>query len=757
MPRPSRALGLALAVLFALLPPVVAAAQTATDTAPEARPRIGLVLGGGGALGAAHVGVIQVLERLGIPVDIVTGTSMGAVVGGLYASGRTGPELAAILAEVDWVGAFRNLPPRDARPYHRKREDFDYLVDTRLSVRDDGTLGGQLGLIQGQRIGQILKRLTLSVDHIEDFDALPRPFRAVAVDVETGRPVVLGTGHLPVAMRASMSVPGAFPPVEIDGRWLLDGGVVNNLPVDVARAMGADRLIVVNLPASLSPHQDLTSPLAVLGQMVSVAIDRNTADQVALMQPGDILIEPDLGDLGPMDFGRVVEAAERGARAAEAQEAALRRLAADLQRLRAPSPSLRPEPAAPAAPTPPAPTDVRISDIRSDGDGTLSDAVILGYISQPVGAPLDLDRLERDLAMLYGLDLFERVDWDLDPTAGGDTATLVIITRARSWGTDSIEFGAGLTDDFQGNASYSLSAAYTFRPLNDLGGALRLAAEIGDSPSVRARLIQPLESGHDWIATGQASLERDVRRLFTETRGRQPGRYQLSVLRGDASVSRVLDAWGAVRGGLRLSTGWIEPEFSGDRTGSGRLNGAEVFAGLTVDTLDSVTWPSDGTLATLELRESLPALGADAHYRQVGLDAWTAIGWGPNIVLPRLSAGYTLDGEAPIQALFDLGGFLSLSGYDESAFLGQNRLFGAVTYMRRLTDSSFSLLDVPLYAGASLEAGNIWDGLRPWPDALRYSGSVFVGADTSFGPAYLGVGMAALDRQAVFLRLGRPF
>ncbi|MBB4287364.1 patatin-like phospholipase family protein [Roseospira goensis] len=765
MPRARRPAAVlqALALLCVALLPLSALAQAA-GTAPD-RPRVGLVLGGGGALGAAHVGVIQVLERLGVPIDMVAGTSMGALVGGLYATGRDGDDLATVLQSVDWGDAFRDSPPRNDQPFHRKREDLDFLVDTRLGVREDGTLGAPLGFVQGQRINLILKRLTLAAADIDDFDALPRPFRAVAVDVETGRPAVLGSGSLPVAMRASMSVPGVFPPVELNGRWLLDGGVVNNVPVDVVRRMGADRVIVVNLPTKLRDRDAMTTPLDVLGQMVSVAIEQNTQAQLGLLRPGDILIEPDLGDMGPADFDRVSEAVALGARAAADQTAALRRLADSLDRpdgsaRPAPTPAPAPAPATAAAPpddTAPPAGAVVVTDMRVDGDGTLGDRVILGYIHQRLGAPLDLDQLERDLATLYGLDLFERVDWTLERAADGRTGTLVIIVRARSWGTDSLQFGLRLTDDFQGNAAYGLSAAYTLRPLNTLGGSLRLAAEIGNRPSVSARLVQPLESDQDWILTADLRAERSVRRLFTETRGRAPGAYDLSLASGEAMLGRVLGDWGAVSAGLRLATGWVEPQFPGGDTGSTRLLAAEAFGRLAVDTFDSVTWPRHGSLGTLEVTESLPALGADARYRQVDLDAWTALSWGPHTMLPHVTASYTLDGEAPIQALFPLGGFLALSGYAENRFLGQNRVLGGLTYMHRLTDLSFSPLDVPLYAGASVEAGNVWDARTPWPDDLRYSGTLFVGADTTLGPAYLGVGLASLDRQAVFLRLGRPF
>lgn len=745
------ALGLLVILTIGLttLPPPVAAQDIPPAARPD-RPRIGLVLGGGGALGAAHVGVIQVLERLGVPVDVIAGTSMGALVGGLYATGRSGTDLARVLETVDWGDAFSDAPPRTSLPFHRRREDLDYRVDTRLAVRDDGTVSAPLGLVQGQRINLILKRLTLAAEDITDFDTLPRPFRAVAVDMETGREAVIGSGNLAVAMRASMSVPGLFPPTELNGRWLLDGGVVNNLPVDVARRMGADRLIVVNLPAKLQRRDAMTSPFDVLGQMVSVAIEENTRRQLAGLRPGDILIEPDLGDLSPADFDQSGDAVALGAEAAEAHTPALRRLVDTL------GADARPNP--PAAAGAPAPVEaVVITDIRVDSQGTLADRVILGYIRQQIGAPLDLDALEQDLATLYGLDLFERVDWRLERAAGGRTGTLVIFTRPRGWGTNTLKFGARLTDDFQGNATYGLSAAYTLQPLTDIGGSLQVAAEIGNRPSVSARLIQPLTADHTWLFGAEAGASRTVRRLYAATEDRDPGRYDLTLLGAEASVTRVLGDAAGLTGGVRTGLGWVEPQFSGGRTGETRLRSAEVFGRVVVDSLDSVNWPRNGTLARLEVTESLPALGADAGYRQIEASARTALSWGPHTLMPHLNVAYTLDGDVPIHALYGLGGFLWLTGYGEDRFLGQNRLIGTLTYTHRLTDVSFSPFDVPLYAGASIEGGNVWDDRSAWPDSVRYSGSVFLGAETGLGPAHLGIGVADLDSQTVFLRLGRPF
>ena len=255
----SRSVGLR--VTLALLWLVCSAAAVAQQAAPQSPPhrlRIGLVLSGGGARGIAHVGVLQVLQQLHVPIDAIAGTSMGAVVGGLYASGLSPEQIAATLRSVNWQRAFRDRPPREELTLRRKQEDENFLVEFPIGIR-----GGRpvlpMGLIEGQSLTEVLRLLTLPVARIDRFDDLPTPFRAVATDLETGQEVVIGSGDLTSAMRASLSAPGVFVPVERGGRMLVDGGISDNVPVDVARAMGVDVVIVVDVDFPLLPRKKLTS------------------------------------------------------------------------------------------------------------------------------------------------------------------------------------------------------------------------------------------------------------------------------------------------------------------------------------------------------------------------------------------------------------------------------------------------------------------------------------------------------------------
>src|SRR5690606_7862788 len=234
--------GLAFLVTVFLFAPGAMAQLPADEDANadnDGRPRIGLVLGGGGARGAAHIGVLRELERLRVPVHAIAGTSMGAIIGGLYASGMTPQELENLISNLDWAEVCQAAPQRESLRYRRKQDDVDFPVEFELGL-NRGRLQLPKGLIQGQKLSPLLRELTLDVAHISDFDELPTPFRALASDIETGESIVLSEGDLTLAMRASMSAPGFFAPVIVDGRMLVDGGLVGNLPIETIREMNVD-------------------------------------------------------------------------------------------------------------------------------------------------------------------------------------------------------------------------------------------------------------------------------------------------------------------------------------------------------------------------------------------------------------------------------------------------------------------------------------------------------------------------------------
>ncbi|MEO8486348.1 MAG: patatin-like phospholipase family protein [Betaproteobacteria bacterium] len=317
----------AIAALVAAPLPLQAQPSPTTEPArtPPGRPKVCLVLSGGGARGAAHIGVLKVLEEMRVPVDCIAGTSMGSLVGGAYASGMSLPEMEALIKTITTSLLFHESPPRQEETVRRKEDDRSVLFGLELGLRD-GEFLLQKGVVSGIQLEAVLRRLS-KIQGSPRFDDLPIPFRAVATDLVNGRAVVFDRGDLPRVMRASMSVPGAIAPAQIGDLLLVDGGLTNNLPVDVARAMGADIVIAVNLGTPLMKREQLGSVLGVTGQMIGILTEQNVRASLGMLRPTDILIEPALGNFSAADFDHLpstVPIGEAATRAAAARLSPLR-------------------------------------------------------------------------------------------------------------------------------------------------------------------------------------------------------------------------------------------------------------------------------------------------------------------------------------------------------------------------------------------------------------------------------------------------
>ncbi|HAS50775.1 MAG TPA: hypothetical protein DCS21_03120, partial [Gammaproteobacteria bacterium] len=384
-------------VLLALAGPLAA------DTASN-RPRIGLVLGGGGARGIAQVGVLQMLQELRVPVDCIAGTSMGSIVGGLYASGMTPEQMTETVQRIDWPAAFTDGPPRADLPFRTKQQQRVLLTNNGVGIKDGGVRLPQ-GLLQGQNLLLLLQELALPAAGIRDFDKLQVPYRAVATDLATGESVVLKSGELAMAMRASMSIPSALAPVQLDGKLLADGGVSNNVPVDVVRELcHPDVIIVVDVGSPLAPASELNSLLSITGQLTTILTVRNAQQQLKTLGRQDILITPDLRDLSSLAFDRSGEAVTIGYAAAEDKRTELSRLSLSPAAYQAHL-AARPDRLENHHPV--------IDFIRIRNDTRLSDQVIENQLQVKPGEPLNPEKLNRNLNMIHGMGDFQQVTYSL--------------------------------------------------------------------------------------------------------------------------------------------------------------------------------------------------------------------------------------------------------------------------------------------------------------------------------------------------------
>jgi NTE family protein len=724
---------LAVVLLAALPGPTVAAGE---DPTVRGRPRIGLVLGGGGARGAAHVGVLKVLEELRIPVDYIAGTSMGSIVGALYASGMSAQEIDHEMRSMDWDDLFQDAPSRDKRSFRRKRDDDLYLAKGKVGF-NDGKVSVPLAYVRGQKFDLQLNRLTLPVVDIKNFDRLPIPYRAVAADLETGKEVVLGSGSLAQAVRASMAVPAAFDPVSIDGRLLVDGGIANNVPVNVARGMGAEVLIVVDVGSGLSNREQITTALDVTGQLANFLFTLNTERQLKSLGRRDVLIRPPLGDIGGGSFERAAEAIPAGERGAREVIDSLKRYAltpADYARHLASRTGRRP-----AAPV--------IDFVRIDNRSRLSDGVIAARISAQPSRPLDVQQLEKDIGDLYGLEVFEAVRYDV--VRVGDQTGLVISATEKSWGPGYLQMGVSVSNNLQGDSTFRFGVLHTLTEINSLNGEWRNGVQVGDEPGVFTEIHQPLDAASRYFASGKAGYLARSLNVF-DAAGHQTASYRLATYQAELGVGREFGTWGEGRIGYRRETGTAEirvgapaPDVDADV--------GEAFVKLSGDKLDNLYFPRRGNIGTLEYRAGREGLGGDGDFDQVLFNYTHAVSWGANTFIGGLSAATTLDDNAPLERLFRLGGFLRLSGLQENQLTGQQAGLASVVCMRRIQKAQL----LQSYLGASLELGNTWQNSSDASfDSAIVAGSVFLGFDTPIGPLYVAYGRTDTSRDSFYVYLG---
>jgi len=743
-------LGLACTLIASGAWSVGGSAGAVAATPDATHPRVCLVLSGGGARGRAHIGVLKVLEELKVPIDCIAGTSMGAVVGGLYASGMTASEIESTMRSLDWQDAFRDAPPRRDLGFRRKQDDRNFLVRLPLGLKHGHMLLPK-GFIQGQQLQETLRLLTLPYADSASFDRLPTPFRAVATDLETGDAVVLEKGDLALAMRASISAPGLFAPVEYQGTLLVDGGIAENLPIDVARAMHADIIIVSDVSFPLQPRKQLDSALAISNQMLAILVRKDADRQIATLGPQDILIEPVLGLAASTDFTITAGTIAQG-------EAAARRAAPRLAHLRLGDSEYQAYLTRRAAREPGLPT---IRFVRVDEPSKRYQETILAEMQPLVGKPLDLDALGARIKELYGLGYFETLDYSVVERGAGPAqeSGLEIRARRKSWGPTYLRFGLNLQDDFQGNNHYNATVRFLMSEINSLGGEILTDVQVGSDPKLASEFYQPLDALRTWFVAPSARIEgRDLPIYMNNT---QIADFRDREVEGAVDFGRTLGNWGEIRAGLHRTNGLEYDRWGNPDLVTPQYNNGEFFFKFTYDRLDNVRFPRDGQSFSLQWDANRTNLGADIAFDRVTADWLMARSSGRNTLLLWTSAGATLDGNlqpTDVQDFYSLGGFLNLSGLAPQSLLGPNFAIARAIYFRKISRGGEGFFDVPAYIGMSLELGNTWQrrGEISYGSAHK-DASAFVAFDTFLGPVYIGSGYDDSGNAGYYLFLGRTF
>lgn len=699
------------------------------------------MLSGGGARGAAHIGVLKVLEEQRIPVHAIAGTSMGAVVGGLYASGLSAVEIAALIDSEEWRAGFTEPAPRDRLSFRRKSEDQNFLVKFPLGIKS-GSFRLPKALVSGQRVSQVLRRVTFPVAGRAQFDQLPIPFRAVATDLETGDPVVLSDGDLVDAMRASLAAPGVFAPVEINGRLLVDGGLANNLPVDVAQAMGVDVLIVVDVGFPLRKRDTLDSVTTISNQMLSILIRRGSDVQRARLGASDILISPDLGEASSFDFAIIPQATDLGESAARAVLSRLSALAWTADRYEA-------WVAARAAARQQTP---QIASVRVAESAVRYQRLIEGRFA---AADLDVNGIDAAVSTLFGRGNFESVEYRVRGEAGD---TLEVAARRNSWGPNYVRFGLSLQDDFNGNSNYNAAARFVLADIGSLAAEWVWDAQVGVEPRIATEAHIPFGDEARWFWMPQASFE--LRNVPLVRSGERIAEYRLRTSEYGLDIGRELSNWGEVRAGVRRETGRARLRLGDPSLArSDEFDVREYFGRFSIDTLDDRNFPRRGHYLVTEWRGERTGLGSDRNADVVTLDWLSARSRGRDTVALWTSFGTQVDSaEDNVRSLFPLGGFLNLSGIAPETLSGRHFAIARALYYRQIGRGGEGFLNVPAYAGLSLEVGNVWDNRSDISlgSSLK-QGSLFFGFDTLFGPVYIGTGFGEDSDSNFYLFLGRTF
>jgi len=710
-----------------------------TQTNKTARPKIGLVLSGGGARGFAHIGVLKVLEKNNIPIDYVVGTSMGSIIGGLYAIGLTPDEIERGVSSIAWDKVFDDFAYREYKTFRRKQDDFDFFNIHRIGINDNG-LQLSPGLIEGQQIELALDRLAYPGFHINDYDQLRIPFRAVATDIETGNPFIIKEGNLARAMRASMSIPGALPPISINDTLLVDGGIANNIPINVVRDMGADIVIVVDVSAPLANKENLKSSIEVTGQLTTILTRRIADLQLKTLQGNDVIIIPGATEISSSDFNHYPELIIEGEKAATEKIQAIQKLSLSNT---AYSQHLASLPVV-------ANKNPIIDFIEINNQTKLADEVLQVRIHQKIGSPLDIELLEKDLSYIYGLDFSSSVVYSLEQK---DSKTgLIIYVRDREWAHSYLQFGLSIKSESNIGSFTNIDASYIKHNLNNLAGEFRVTAGIGSEPEISAEIYQPLNINLDFFVSAKAGLATTIFPNTINNNVESIERFHRSYI--DLSTGKIFNQKTQVKFGFRFNDGSTDT-ISGNRLFSeGDFKESFLHASIFHDSLDNISFPNSGVFGGIGFKSNQEKLGADSDYEQIQLILSGAGTTGRYTIFSRATIETTLDEDAPFNALYRRGGFLELSGTLERELAGQHFALIETAFYKRLGNITF----LPIYTGFSLEAGNVWNKYSDINmDNTIFAGSIFIGADTFMGPLYLAFGFNDNGQQAVYFNLGQTF
>jgi NTE family protein len=628
-------------------PDVRATGQEAgTSAAGARRPRVALALAGGGARGGAHIGVLKVLEELRVPIDCIAGTSMGALVGGGYASGMPAADIETFVTHVDWKAVVGGVGSREHEPAEQKR--FNAASGSLELGLKDGKIVPPSGLIASSRIEDVLRAYVAKARAVADFDRLPIPYRAVATDMLTGDMVVLDHGDIAMAMRASMAIPGAFAPVITDQYVLSDGFVVRNLPIDVARNLCGDIVIAVNLAKPTAKRTQLVGPGSLISRSNDIMSEANERVQLQTLTDRDIRIDVNLGDFSAADFERTAETIPLGEKAARAMAA---RLAA-----------LSVSPAEYAAwrsrVTVSQNIEIRVADVQFRGLKYVNPGYLRTLTRVRAGDTVDIAAISGDAARLAALDELESVNYRFE--GDPDNPVLVWEPREKQIGPDVLRPSLGLYAAGNGELRFELELQYIRRWLNEYGGQWRNRLQLGTSTSFLTSLYQPLETAQTFFVEPGALAGRSIEDIYNDYK--RIAQYFFIDFGGRVDVGVNLGSNAQLRAGYWADRRRVEVDTGTPQLPTGSFTDAGLVASGFFDNRDSSTFATRGTAAEIQYFRSDSGLGAERNWETLEAAAGHVIRAGVTTLYLLAAGGSNLGSTLPPDRAFSLGGPQSFPG-----------------------------------------------------------------------------------------------
>jgi len=728
------------------------------QTAAPAQAGVVVVLAGGGAKGFAHLAVLRRLERDGVKIARLVGTSMGAVIGGLYASGLSTDEIERVIGNLDPAKVALDQIDRQELPLRAREYQRQYPIELEFGLRA-GQLGFARGVSDGQRFLALLQELTAHVPPRVNFDELKIPFRAVATRYRDGELTVFREGSLHLAIRASMAAPGVFAPVEVDGETYVDGGLVANLPVDVALQEGADVIVASYLGQSPDNTDASTgNALMVANQMLTILIRQNEKRNLALLRAQDVLIQPQLKEVGFTDFRRAADIAAMGEKAVQAQDV---RFAALAQAYGGQQPSqdrLRQR------------FDERemlIDEVRVSGTTHTNAEFVSAGFRELKGKQFSAQSVARVIDQLYTSGYFERVSYSLEQIHDGRYALLVDVNE-KPYGPHYFKTSLGFASEHHGFNQFAVGLGYRRPWLTASGLELALDAQAGTQSQLGIKLYQPVHAGLGVQA--HASYQNNLWPVYAPvdvpvaTQGRL-AYAQLSKRTAGVDLTQDLGRGAVLRLGwvghlldYQLDTaGTVSVPLRDGGTYNLALHDQQLRYGgwrlqWLVDTLDAVSFPERGHYVN-----AVAEHGVGTPVRSYALNARWAYPYRTHVVNLGLNLGHVdvpagcVGCSAP--AYLYLGGFQNMGAFRTGELVGDRLAHAFMTYMYRWSEGG--LLRQKTFLGITAEAGDAWFNGRE--HATRYSTTVFMATDSKIGDIYLGLARGSGGVTNAFVQLGRRF